>query len=90
MARGGYRNVFADGPAVRTTDVDEAVVVSLDDDPSRYITGERPNVEDFERVLLGLSSLQHWDCVRYLVDHVATFPDSGRPRKHGRSDLQDL
>ncbi len=86
MARGGYRNVFADGPAVRTTDVDKAIVVSVDDDPSRNIIGERPSVANFERVLQGLSSPQHWDCVRYLVDHVATFPVSGRPREHTVAD----
>ena len=86
MARGGYRNVFADGPAVRATDVDKAIVVPLDDDPSRKVKGERPKVDDFERVLLGLSSPQHWDCVRYLVDHVATYPKSGRPREHTVAD----
>lgn len=86
MARGGYRNVFADGPVVRAADVDKAVVIPLDDDPSRKVKGERPKVDDFERVLLGLSSPQHWDCVRYLVDHVAQFPQSGRPREHTVAD----
>lgn len=86
MARGGYRNVFADGPAVRAADVDKAVVIPLDDDPSRQVKGERPKVDDFERVLLGLSSPQHWDCVRYLVDHVAKSPRSGRPREHTVAD----
>ena len=86
MARGGFRNVFADGPAVRATDVDKAIDIPLDDDPCRKVKGERPNVESFERVLLGLSSPQHWDCVRYLVDHVATHPKSGRPREHTVAD----
>ena len=86
MARGGFRNVFADGPAVRATDVDKAVALPLDSVRSRRVSGERPKVEDFERVLLGLSSPQHWAMVEFLVDHVAKFPKVGRPREHTIAD----
>ncbi len=85
MARGGFRNVFADGPAVRAADLrrakEPAERASL-----RSVTGERPKVEDFEWVLLALSRWPFWDCVKYLVDHVATFPKVGRPREHTVAD----
>ncbi len=85
MARGGFRDVFADGPAVRASDVHKAKEPA-ERASLRSVTGERPKVDDFEWVLLALSAPQFWKCVEYLVDHVAQRPKVGRPREHTVAD----
>ena len=91
MAKGGFRNIFADGPVVRVNDIDEH---DTDEAPvprrSRNVTGEREKLDPFELVLLGLSSKSFWDEVAYLAEHteehIKTFMKPGRPRKHTVAD----
>ena len=92
MAKGDFHNIFADGPVVSVDEIDEHD--DTDDTPAsrrtRKVTGEREKLDDFELVLLGLSSLPFWDCVAYLVEHakehIKTFAKPGRPRKHTVAD----
>ena len=92
MAKGDFHNIFADGPVVSVDEIDEHD--DTDDTPAsrrtRKVTGEREKLDDFELVLLGLSSLPFWDCVAYLAEHakehIKTFAKPGRPRKHTVAD----
>ena len=85
MARGGFRDVFAGGDVVRADKVDEAI--TYEHIPSlRAVTGERPKMETFERLLLALSSPWFWACVAYLVKVVESHPLSGRPRQYTVAD----
>ena len=80
MADGGFRNIYADGPAIRVTDIDKPAPPRPP--AKRRVTGEREKIDKFERLLLAVSSGAFWACVAYLVGHVATCPKKGRPREH--------
>ena len=89
MAKGGFHNIFADSPVVRVDEID-----NHDDTPAsrrvRNVTGEREKLDDFEHLLLALSSVPFWDCVAYLAahakEHIKTFTKPGRPRTHTVAD----
>ena len=80
MADGGFRNIYADGPAIRVTDIDKPAPPRPP--AKRRVTGEREKIDKFERLLPAVSSGAFWACVAYLVGHVATCPKEGRPREH--------
>ena len=54
MADGGCRNIYADGPAIRVTDIDKPAPARPP--AKRSVTGEREKIDDFERLLLAVSS----------------------------------
>lgn len=92
MAKGGFRNIFADGPVVRVDEIDKPH--ESDDAPAplrtRNLTGERQKLDPFERLLLALSSRPFWDGVVYVSEHanehIKTFTKPGRPREHTSAD----
>ena len=90
MAKGEFRNIFANGPVVRVIDIDSPAAKDVEakevEAAPRDVTGERPPLDTFEQLLMGLSSPLFWACVAYLIDHVATFPKFGRPREHTVAD----
>ena len=89
MAKGSFRNIFADGPVVRVAEIDEHDEAD-ESRRVRKVKGEREKLDGFELVLLALSSLPFWDCVKYLAEHarehIKTFAKPGRPRKHTVAD----
>ena len=90
MAKGGYRNIFADGPVVRVDELDKPDEDAPAPRPTRNLKGEREPLEAFERLLLALSSQPFWDTVAYVSqhskEHINTFTKPGRPRKHTSAD----
>ena len=92
MAKGGFRNIFAAGPVISVDEIDEHDDTddALAQRRARKVKGEREKLDEFELVLLGLSSPQHWDCVAYLAEHakehIKTSIKPGRPREHTVAD----